>query len=177
MTCRARLTDESLAGFATFDWLSLIDPISGLIVGTRRDDVLSAQADGDIVLGLAGNDRLSSVFNRTALIGGSGADTLNQCCCPLQGDAPVHGLAIQFGGTGSDELNATVTPQGGDTSQNIELAADVLFDGGSGNDIINAQANVALPVFGTVSVRLPMLPRSGRTSAPLWPHALQTMRA
>ncbi len=63
-------------GSATLDWLSLIDPSNSLIVGTGHDDVLSAQADGDIVLGFAGNDRLNSAFNRTALIGDSGNDTL-----------------------------------------------------------------------------------------------------
>ena len=51
---------------------------------------LAVQADGDIVWGLAGNDRLSSAFNRTALIGGSSNDTLTtNVVVPLQGEAPV----------------------------------------------------------------------------------------
>ena len=142
---------------AVFDWLSLIDPINGLIIGTRHDDVLSAQDDGDIVLGLSGNDRLSSAFNRTALIGGSGNDTLTTTVVvPLQGEAPVRGLAIQSGGNGNDDLDATVTLQGGSTPQSTEPTADVLLDGGSGNDTINATANVTLPVFGIVTVRTRM---------------------
>ena len=39
--------------------------LDGLILGTAHDDDLSAQADGDILLGLAGDDRLSSAFNLT----------------------------------------------------------------------------------------------------------------
>ena len=107
-------TEEVFADLRAFDWLSLIDPINSLILGTGDDDVLSAQADGDIVLGLAGNDRLNSTFNLTALIGGDGEDTLTtNVIVPLQSDAPVHGIAIQLGETGNDDLDATVTLQGG----------------------------------------------------------------
>jgi len=45
-------------GSATFDWSSPVYPtINSLILGTGNDDVLSAQADGDIILGLAGDRR------------------------------------------------------------------------------------------------------------------------
>ncbi len=134
--------------WATLDWLSLIDPSNSLILGTNQDDVLSAQADGDIVSGLAGNDHLNSVFNRTALIGDSGDDTLNTNALVLQGDSPVHGLSIQSGGRGNDSLDATVTVQGGSLSSpplSTDLRGDVLLDGGSGNDVINATATGALP--------------------------------
>ncbi|QIO34574.1 calcium-binding protein [Bradyrhizobium sp. 1(2017)] len=154
--------DGTLADFSTFDWLSLLDPVNSLIIGSRHDDVLSARAEGDIVLGLAGNDHLDSAFNRTALIGGSGDDTLTtNIIVALQGDAPLHGLAIQFGGTGNDDLNATVTLQGGITPQSPEQVADVLLNGGTGNDTISATANVALPVLGDVTVRTDVIGGSG----------------
>src|SRR4051812_36277280 len=62
--------------------------IDSLILGTGDDDVLSAQADGNIVLGFEGGDRLNSTFNLTALIGGDGEDTLTtNVIVPLQSDA------------------------------------------------------------------------------------------
>ncbi len=142
-------------GSTPFDSLSPVYPtINSLILGTGHDDVLSAQADGDLILGLAGDDHLSSAFNRTELIGGSGHDTLmTNALVALQGELPVHGLAVQSGGIGSDDLSATVTLQGGNLSvSNTELNADVILDGGSGNDVINGTANVALPVSGIVTV-------------------------
>ncbi|MHB0767245.1 calcium-binding protein [Bradyrhizobium sp. 5.13L] len=155
-------TDGTLADSRLFDWISLLETINGLIIGSRHDDVLSANAEGDIVLGLAGNDHLDSAFNRTALIGGSGNDTLTtNVVVPLQDNAPLHGLAIQFGGTGSDDLNATVTLQGGNAPQNPEQVADVRLDGGSGHDTISATANVALPVIGDVTVRTDLFGGSG----------------
>jgi hypothetical protein len=82
------------------DWFSLLDPINSMFIGTRHDDVRSSQADVDVVLGLAGNDYLNSSFNRTALIGGCGNDTLTTKLLS-HSSAPLHGLAIQIGGTGS----------------------------------------------------------------------------
>ena len=35
----------------------------GLILGTGKNDTLSAQAPGDIISGLDGNDKLSSAFS------------------------------------------------------------------------------------------------------------------
>ena len=101
---------------ATFDGLFPVFPsIDSLILGTGDNDVLSAQADGNIVLGFEGDDRLNSTFNLTALIGGDGEDTLTtNVIVPLQSDAPVHGVAIQLGETGNDDLNATVTLQAAD---------------------------------------------------------------
>ncbi|MFK4508129.1 hypothetical protein LPJ38_21960 [Bradyrhizobium daqingense] len=144
-----------------FDWISLLDPVNSLIIGSRRDDVLSAHAEGDIVLGLAGHDHLDSALNRTALIGGSGNDDLTTNVVVLQDDMPQHGLAIQFGGTGNDDLSATVTLQGGNAPQSPEQFADVLLDGGSGDDTISATANVALPVLADVTVRTDLIGGSG----------------
>lgn len=159
---RATSTSKLLADLATIEWLSLIDP-SNLIVGTHRNDTLRAKAEGDIVFGFTGNDDLSSTFNRTALVGGSGKDTLTtKIIVPLQCDEPVHGLAVQFGGAGNDILSATVRLQGGDvTVEDRDLTAKVLLHGGQGNDIITAKANVALPVFGTVTIANSVLGGSG----------------
>ncbi len=161
-TQRATSISKLLADITSIEWLSLIDP-SNVIVGTQRNDTLSAKAEGDIVFGLAGNDELSSTFNRTALVGGSGSDKLTtKITVPLQGAQPVHGLAIQSGGTGNDTLCAIVTLQGGDvTVQDRDLTAKVLLDGGHGNDVITAKANVALPVFANVSVTTRVLGGSG----------------
>lgn len=150
-----------LADFSTIGWLSLIDPVHDTISGTRRGDTLSAQAGGDIVLGLAGNDDLSSAFNRTALVGGKGNDKLTtEVVVPVSGSGPVHGLAIQIGDAGNDTLAATVTLQGGDIRER-DAIAEVLLDGGSGNDHIDAVANVALPTFGNVIVTTHVLGGSG----------------
>lgn len=146
--------NDFLAGPAGFNAQSIVDLFNSLIVGTPQDDVLSAQADGDIVMGLAGNDHLDSTFNRTALLGGGDNDTMTtNVLVPLQDGAPVQGVALQFGGTGNDSLDATVTLEGGNTTGELrELTADVLLDGGGGDDTINARGNVALPVLGNVTV-------------------------
>ena len=83
---------------ATLDGLFPVFPsIDSLILGTGEADVLSAQADGNIVLGFEGGDRLNSTFNLTALIGGDGEDTLTtNVIVPLQNDTPGHGVAIQL---------------------------------------------------------------------------------
>lgn len=144
---------QHVADLTAIEWLSLIAPINDTIMGTQSNDALSAEAEGDVVFGLDGDDALSSAFNRTALIGGRGNDSLTtNVIVPMQGSEPVHGLAIQLGGKGNDSLDATVTLQGGVvTVQDRELSAAVLVDGGRGNDVINAVANVALPIFGNVT--------------------------
>ena len=138
----------------------VVPSIDSLILGTTDGNVLSAQADGNIVLGFNGNDHLNSTFNLTALIGGNGEDTLTtNVIVPLQSDAPMQGIAIQLGETGNDNLNATVSLQGADRPMmpNLYLGpqgtgrADVLLDGGSGNDVINATANVAHEAFSAAA--------------------------
>jgi Ca2+-binding RTX toxin-like protein len=150
-TQQATSTNQRLADLTTIGWLSLIDPVNNVIIGTMRNDTLSAQAEGDLVFGLAGDDDLSSAFNRTGLIGGRGHDALTtEVIIPVQGSEPVHGLAIQIGGAGNDALDATVTLQGVDFQQR-DLSIEVLLDGGDGNDVINAVANLVIPTFGNVT--------------------------
>ena len=91
---------------STIHWLSLIQQINDTILGTPHDDTLSALADGDIVFGLQGDDHLSSNFNRTALIGGTGNDTLTTDVTIAPTD--LHGIAIQDGGAGDDILNVNM---------------------------------------------------------------------
>ena len=91
---------------STIHWLSLIQQINDTILGTRHNDMLSALADGDIVDGLQGDDHLSSNFNRTALIGGTGNDTLTTDVTIAPTD--LHGIAIQDGGAGDDILNVNM---------------------------------------------------------------------
>jgi Ca2+-binding RTX toxin-like protein len=160
-TQQATTTNQRLADLTSIGWLPLIDPVNDLIIGTMRNDTLSAQAEGDIVFGLAGDDDLSSAFNRTGLIGGRGHDTLTtEVVVPVTGSEPVHGLAIQIGGAGNDALDATVTLQGGDIRER-DVTAEVLLDGGRGNDTINAVANVLRPTFGNVAATTRVLGGSG----------------
>ena len=112
------------------------------ILGTRHNDTLSALADGDIVDGLQGDDHLSSNFNRTALIGGTGNDTLTTDVTITPTD--LHGTAIQDGGAGDDILNVNMH------WSNItdgDLTSEVAVLGGSGDDQINIIAS-PLPVHG-----------------------------
>lgn len=151
---------RALAAAASADWLSLIDPVHETILGTNGNDTLAAAADGDIVEGLRGDDDLSSTFNRTALIGDRGNDTLTtNDIVTAPDEETAHGLAIQLGGADNDTLNATVTLQGGlsPTLHAQELTADVLSDGGSGDDIVNATANVVGPTTGDVILRTDVL--------------------
>lgn len=142
------------AASASADWLSLIDPVHQTIIGTNGNDTLAAAAEGDIVEGLLGDDDLGSTFNRTALVGGQGNDTLTtDVFVPRQGNDPVHGVAVQFGRADDDTMSATVTLEGGDvTVQQRELTADVRADGGIGNDVITVTANVASAIFGDATL-------------------------
>ena len=107
------------------------------ILGTRHNDMLSALADGDIVDGLQGDDHLSSNFNRTALIGGTGNDTLTTDVTIAPTD--LHGIAIQDGGAGDDILNVNMHwPL---ISDFVDLTSDVTVSGGSGDDQINIIAS------------------------------------
>ncbi|WP_424631067.1 calcium-binding protein [Bradyrhizobium sp. SYSU BS000235] len=169
------LTADDLLSAQDYDWLSLIDPINNLIIGTPHDDTLSAGAEGDVVFGLGRNDQLSSIFNRTALIGDTGSDTLTTnvlvptARAPGQGNDPIHGLAVQYGGAGDDSLDATVTLQramSGSPTDSRVITAEVLQDGGAGNDTINAVANIspAAPqsaVFGNVTATTHVLGGAG----------------
>jgi len=145
----------------SLDWLTQIAPINHLIVGSNRNDTLSTQAEGDVVLGLGGNDTLSSAFNRTALLGGHGDDTLTTNVLVPPGAGPAEGLAVQFGGQGRDTLAATVTIQGGrpPVTNSGDRTASVLLDGGNGDDVISAKANVDL--FTTANVVLKTLVLGG----------------
>src|SRR6476661_9279820 len=111
--------------------------IMSTILGTRHNDTLSALADGDIVDGLQGDDHLSSNFNRTALIGGTGNDTLTTDVAISPMD--LHGIAIQDGGAGDDTLNVNIHwPL---ISDFVDLTSEVTVSGGSGDDQINIIAS------------------------------------
>src|SRR5688572_27079853 len=45
-------------------------------LGTPGDDEFSSDADGDVLLGLGGNDNLTAAHNNVTLDGGSGDDNL-----------------------------------------------------------------------------------------------------
>ncbi|MDB5562113.1 MAG: hypothetical protein JWN11_1531 [Hyphomicrobiales bacterium] len=136
-------------------WLALIAPFNHTITGSDGNDTLSAQAEGDLVFGLGGNDQLSSAFNRTALFGGRGDDRLTTNVVIPPGTDPVDGVAVQFGGQGRDTLAATVTVQGGGSPLPTvgDRTASVYLDGGDGNDVIRAEANVDLLTTANVALR------------------------
>ncbi|NVP57818.1 calcium-binding protein [Mycoplana rhizolycopersici] len=147
----------------SLEWLLLIDPVEHVILGTRRSDVLATKSEGDIVFGLGAGDWLSSSHNRTALVGGSGDDKLKTTVVvPMQGDDPVKGLAIQMGGSGRDKLEATITLQGGLlTFPERQLSAEIRQDGGRGDDIIKATANLAQPIVADFTAKIHILGGSG----------------
>lgn len=147
----------------SLEWLLLIDPVEHVILGTRRSDVLATKAEGDIVFGLGAGDWLSSSHNRTALVGGGGDDKLKTTVVvPMQGDDPVKGLAIHMGGSGRDKLEAKVTLQGGVTTfAERQLSAEIRQDGGRGDDVINAVANVAQAVLADVRATIHIRGGSG----------------
>ena len=136
-----------------------------VIRGTNGPDNLVALADGDILIGLAGDDNLSSTKNFTQLFGNADNDTLivvAQDALPGEfSDAVVFSLLdggsgddaleaeatassdvtatatnILTGGDGRDDLDAMATANGG---RGIATASNTLY-GGDGNDNINAQA-------------------------------------
>jgi serralysin len=145
------------------EWLARIAPFSHAIIGTNGNDTLSAQAEGDVVLGLGGDDQLSSAFNRTALLGGRDDDRLTTNVVIPQGPAPVDGLAVQFGGQGRDTLAATITVQGSIPPLPTvgDRTASIFLDGGDGNDVITATANVALLTTANVALRTLVLGGGG----------------
>jgi serralysin len=151
------------AGANPFEWLARIAPVNQPIIGTNGNDTLNAQAEGDLVLGLGGDDDLSSAFNRTALLGGRDDDTLTtNVTVPLSSE-PAEGLAIQFGGKGEDTLSATVTIQGS-SSPVVNMAdrtASILLDGGNGNDVIRAEARIDLATTANVALRTLVLGGDG----------------
>lgn len=147
----------------TLDWLARTAPVNAVMIGSSRNEIFSAATEGTLIFAFDGNDRLNSTFNRTALIAGGGTDTLvTDVLVPMNGDNEVEGLSVQFGGAGKDNMSAIVTLQGGVTTVlDRQLRAEVLADGGAGNDTINAVAKVAQPVFANVAAMTHVLGGSG----------------
>ena len=137
---------------AAIGWPLLINPI----LGTSGDDILNAQAEGDVVFGFGGNDGLSSAFNRTALIGGRGIDRMTtNIIVGVPNGPPVQGLAVQIGGTGNDAHNATVSVQAGQADGPrpfSDITADVLIASGAGDDLVQATAKVEAPTFANATL-------------------------
>ncbi|HEV7718783.1 MAG TPA: calcium-binding protein [Arsenicitalea sp.] len=158
---------EASAGVGTIanplEWLARIVPFSHVIIGTNGNDTLSTTAEGDVVLGLGGDDQLSSAFNRTALLGGRDDDRLTTTVVIPPSPDPVDGLAVQFGGQGRDTLDATITVQGGVPPLPTvgDRTASIFLDGGDGNDVITATANVALLTTANVALRTEVLGGGG----------------
>ncbi len=98
------------------------------MAATNFDDDLETSYDGEILRGLAGDDRLSSAFNRTTLIGDAGDDII---VTDLFSEADET-VAAQYGNDGNDILSAIVQAGG----SRIEL----LQDGGDGDDQITGRA-------------------------------------
>ncbi|WP_347302212.1 calcium-binding protein [Croceibacterium sp. TMG7-5b_MA50] len=94
-----------------------------------RDLTLNTSCDWQILIGLNGNDRLSSKHNNTTLIGNGGNDTLTtDMIRGFNYTRDVRGA--QFGGSGNDKLffqSATASKYVG-----------VVQDGGSGDDLIES---------------------------------------
>jgi Ca2+-binding RTX toxin-like protein len=88
---------------------------TGRLVGTPRNDVLTADSAHREVLGLGGNDVLNGFSESTRLVGGEGNDTINA----------IGGAAnVLDGGEGNDTINGS-------------WGNDVI-DAGDGNNDVNA---------------------------------------
>ena len=123
-----------------------------VILGTRHNDILSALGDGDVVFGFQGDDYLISNFNRTALIGGIGSDTLTTDV-DIATDTGFHGISVQDGGAGDDILNVnmhwpTLLPS------DAHVISEVAVYGGLGDDQINIAASPLLVHSGSARSNL-----------------------
>ncbi len=119
--------DEVRVLSATGATLTLSD-VEYVVGGEGHDTVTSTHSEAMMMLGLAGNDRLTGGSGNDSLQGGTGADTLDGSAGndSLEGEAGDDTL---FGGAGSDSL------QGGAGADTLEGGAgnDQLY-GGTGND-------------------------------------------
>lgn len=123
------------------EWLALLGSAID-IFGTDDPDTIAATSTGQIIHGLRANDTLTSAFNRTALLGDQGDDSLStEFTANAPDDQP---LAIQIGGSGADTLTARIGLAVGDVSSMI------LQSGGGGDDHITSEAFISQPVFGSV---------------------------
>jgi choice-of-anchor C domain-containing protein len=151
MGCVPARTWEATLSFrkSLYDWLSLIIPIQKTTVGSNGVDVLATTTEGEVVFGLGGDDRISSTFNRTALVAGRGDDTLiTSVDLETWSSPPQAGKIVQLGESGDDRLDATVTLiNGGGT-------IDVYQDGGTGDDTINARVTAPEPSEGSATTTI-----------------------
>ncbi|WP_162301893.1 calcium-binding protein [Croceibacterium ferulae] len=103
----------------------------------RKKSVISnfiATADGQSIVGTAGDDIMDSTFNHTTLVGGDGADTISTS---LTGRAEDDGLyAFQNGGVGRDTLTFTLRGRA--------YYAGVVQEGGGGDDTITSSIGLAM---------------------------------
>lgn len=127
----------------TLSQSALISPFA-VIEGTPGPDELNALADGDILYGLGGDDRLSSRFNMTALHGGTGNDTLRMDHdFLLPGGASETIRVAQFGDEGNDTLFASIGVRASDPGDPFVAAdAELRLSGGLGSDVLTARFNV-----------------------------------
>ena len=106
------------------------------LTGTAGNDVLRAQADGDLLRGLAGDDTLLSGFNDTTLQGGAGADYLFTRVSDLS--SPSAGVrGVLDGGAGADTLIADTEAE----SASGPVTAANIMRGGAGLDAMTATAS------------------------------------
>lgn len=122
-------------------WLALLGSAVD-IFGTDDPDRIAATSAGQIIHGFRANDTLTSAFNRTALLGYQGDDSLSTEFIANSPDDPP--LAIQIGGSGADSLTARIGLATGDVSSTI------LQSGGSCDDHIASEQFISEPVFGSV---------------------------
>ncbi len=157
-TALAAVTVNLTTGTAT-DGLGGIDTLLAIegAIGSDFHDVLTGNADANVLVGGLGNDTLDGGGGADTLTGGAGADNLHSTgqfvllqgdegadWLYAQGDLFVLGSATLEGGEGDDTMMASnidsVVASGGDGNDDLNLQGNrqTLADGGTGDDRVYA---------------------------------------
>lgn len=170
------MTDDFTGRRRVFDDISL----AAVLQGTPGDDVLAALGEGDSLFGLAGRDRLTSLFNHTRLDGGRDDDRLSTTVAvSASAEDPAVVSAYQNGGNGNDRLTLTlaaearfglseidVTALGGGGNDDIRVTLQTssigltrlagVIDGGLGDDTIRVDLRFGGSTFGDGEIDAPL---------------------
>jgi Ca2+-binding RTX toxin-like protein len=167
-------TYAGIANTTALNFATLADtPVpTGQLVGTPRNDVLTADSAHRVVLGLGGNDILNGFSESTRLVGGEGNDTINAIGGAAnvleggEGNDTIYGSwgnDVIDAGEGNDEVNAgagnnnvfagegndRITADGGDDVINAGDGNNWVSAGAGRNVIVTGEGNDTIAAAGT----------------------------